>query len=192
MYFTDAIFNHPVEHAKAICQAIIDRGLSIYWIATLHPAFVDRSLLELMKKAGCVTVSPSCDTCSEKMLQVMRKGFTKDELNSCLIMLEEMEISYAPSLLFGAPGENRETVEESIRFLEERKPMMLDFCPGIRLMPHTLLFDIAVSEGVISADDPLMEPKFYISPDIEDWIEEYLTEICSTHEKWNMSWKNKP
>jgi radical SAM superfamily enzyme YgiQ (UPF0313 family) len=126
------------------------------------------------------------------MLQVMRKGFTKDELNSCLMMLEEMEISYAPSLLFGAPGENRETVEESIRFLEERKPMMLDFCPGIRLMPHTLLFDIAVSEGVISADDPLMEPKFYISPDIEDWIEEYLTEICSTHEKWNVSWKNKP
>ncbi|OGP51314.1 MAG: hypothetical protein A2Y79_03825 [Deltaproteobacteria bacterium RBG_13_43_22] len=192
VYFTDAIFNHPVDHAKAICQAIIDRELSIYWVATLHPGFVDRSLLELMKKAGCVSASPGCDTCSEKMLQVMRKGFTKDELKSCLIMLEEMEISYILSLLFGAPGENRETVEESIRFLEERKPMMLDFCPGIRLMPHTPLFDIAVSKGVISADDPLMEPKFYISPDIKDWIEEYLTEICSTHEKWNVNWKNNP
>ena len=32
-------------------------------------------------------------------------------------------------------------------------------------------FEIAVQEGVISADDPLMEPRFYISPLIEDWIE---------------------
>jgi len=148
-------------------------------------------LLELMKKSGCVTASPSCDVCSEKMLQVLRKGFSKDELKACLIMLEEMEISYVLSLLFGAPGENRETVEESIRFLEARKPMMLDFCAGIRLMPHSPLFDLAVSEGAVSADDPLMEPRFYISPDIEDWIEEYLAEVCSTHEKWNATWKNR-
>jgi hypothetical protein len=67
--------------------------------------------------------------------------------------------------------------------------MMLDFCAGIRLMPNSPLFEIAVSEGVISADDPLMEPKFYISPDIEEWIREYLKEICSTHEKWNMNWR---
>jgi len=104
-------------------------------------------------------------------------------------MLEEMEMNYILSLLFGAPGENRETVEESIRFLEERKPMMLDFCPGIRLMPHTPLFDIAVSEGLISVDDSLMEPRFYISPAIKDWIGEYLTKICSTHEKWKASWR---
>jgi len=189
VYFTDAIFNHPVDHAKAICQAIIDRGLNIYWVATIHPAFVDRSLLELMKKAGCVIASPSCDTCSEKMLKILRKGFTKDELKSCLIMLEEMKINYILSLLLGAPGETRETVEESIRFLEERKPVMLDFCAGIRIMPNTPLFDITVREGVISADDPLMEPRFYMSPDIKDWIEEYLKEILSTHKKWNETWR---
>jgi hypothetical protein len=101
-----------------------------------------------------------------------------------------MEINYVLSLLLGGPGENRETVEETIGFLEERKPMMLDFWAGIRLMPHSPLFDIAVSEGVISPENPLMEPRFYISPDIEDWIEAYLTEVCSTHAGWNVSWKD--
>jgi radical SAM superfamily enzyme YgiQ (UPF0313 family) len=192
VYFTDAVFNHPLEHAKAVCQAIIDRGLSLYWVATLHPGFIDRSLLELMKRAGCVTVSASCDTGSEKMLRVYQKGFTKDEMKSCLTMLEEMELNYALSLLLGGPGENRATVEESIRFLEQRKPMMLDLCAGIRLMPHTPLLDIAVREGVIAADDPLMEPRFYLSPDIEDWIEDYIAEVSSTHAGWNVSWKNKP
>jgi hypothetical protein len=51
-------------------------------------------------------------------------------------------------------------------------------------MPHTTLAEIAVREGVISADDPLMEPKFYISPQIEDWIEDYLKEACATNENY--------
>ncbi len=185
VFFTDAIFNYPVDHAKAICQAIIDRGVKIMWVSMIHPAFSDKPLFELMKKAGCVAVSPSCDTCSEKMLGVLRKGFTKDELKSCLLMLEEMGIAYILSLLIGGPGEDRQTVEETIQFLGDRTPMMLDFCVGIRLMPHSPLFKIAVKEGLISADDPLMEPKFYVSPDIEDWIEAYLIQVCGNHDKWD-------
>jgi len=185
-YFNDAIFNYPVDHAKAVCQAIIDSQLEIMWVATVHPAYSDRPLLELMRKAGCVAVSPSCDTCSEKMLKVLRKNFTKSELESCLKMLEEMEIQYFLSILIGGPGENRETVEETISFLEKRNPMMLDFCVGIRLMPHSPLFDIAVQEGIIPADDPLMEPKFYISTEIKEWIEDYLIRECARREKWNV------
>jgi len=186
VYFNDAIFNYPVDQARAICQAIIDSGLKIMWVATVNPAYSDRSQLELMRKAGCVAVSPSCDSCSEKMLKTLRKNFTKAELESCLKMLEEIEIRYLLWLLIGGPGENRETVEETISFLENRNPMMLDFCVGIRLMPHSPLFDIAVREGVISADDPLMEPKFYISPEIEGWINDYLVKVCARHEKWDV------
>ena len=43
-------------------------------------------------------------------------------------------------------------------------------------------------EGVISADDPLMEPRFYISPQIEDWIEGYLREACAPHPNWTVGW----
>jgi hypothetical protein len=66
--------------------------------------------------------------------------------------------------------------------------MMVDFCLGIRLMPRSALFEIAVREGVISADDPLMEPKFYVSPQIEPWIEDYLREVCAQHPTWNMAY----
>jgi radical SAM superfamily enzyme YgiQ (UPF0313 family) len=99
-------------------------------------------------------------------------------------LLEEMGINYIISLLIGAPGEDRETVEESIEFLSRRSPMMVDLCVGIRLMPHTALFEIAVREGVISPDDPLMEPSFYISPLIEDWIEDYLKEVCRKNKSY--------
>ena len=47
--------------------------------------------------------------------------------------------------------------------------------------------DIAVEEGVISADDPLMEPKFYVSPDVRDWVGDYLSEVCSDNPRWSVS-----
>ena len=47
--------------------------------------------------------------------------------------------------------------------------------------------DEGVREGVISAEDPLMEPKFYVSPRIEAWIEDYLREVCAQHPNWNVA-----
>ena len=186
-FFSDPIFNCPLEHAKEVCRAMIRRKQNMRWVASFHPAHADRELLELMRDSGCVLISLGCDTCSEKMLKIMRKDFTKEQLGSAMDMLEQMEINYLLSLLVGAPGEDRNTIEETIEFLNPRKPFFLDFCVGIRLMPHTALFDIAVQEGVISADDPLMEPKFYISPAIEDWIEPYLTEVCARHSNWSLA-----
>jgi radical SAM superfamily enzyme YgiQ (UPF0313 family) len=186
-FFTDAIFNVPPEHAKEVCREIIRRQLKMFWIASIHPAFADRELIKLMRDAGCNALSVGCDTCSERMLKVLRKDFTKEHLRATIDMVEEMEIQYILSLLIGGPGEDRQTVEETVDFLKDRSPFMVDVCAGIRLMPHTELFDIAVEDGVISADDPLMEPKFYISSHIKDWIEGYLMDVCSRRPNWTIS-----
>jgi radical SAM superfamily enzyme YgiQ (UPF0313 family) len=187
-FFADAIFNYPIDYAKEVCRKIIERGPKMRWLATMHPGFVDRELIELMREAGCAAISLGCDSCSERMLKVLRKGFTKEQLRSTAELLEELQVNYILTLLIGAPGENRQTVEESVEFLSRRSPMMVDFCLGIRLMPHTPLFEIAVQEGVVSAEDPLMEPRFYISPEIEAWIESYLKEVCTRHPTWSVAY----
>jgi radical SAM superfamily enzyme YgiQ (UPF0313 family) len=186
-FFTDAIFNYPLDHAKAVCREIIRRRPGVFWLTSVHPAFMDEELVALMREAGCTAVSLGCDTCSEKMLNIMRKDFSKEQLLTAAELLEEAGINYVLSLLIGGPGEDRETVEETIEFLEQRTPFLVDFCVGIRLMPDTELADIAVTEGVITADDPLLEPKFYISPAIKDWIEVYLKDACARHPNWTLA-----
>jgi radical SAM superfamily enzyme YgiQ (UPF0313 family) len=183
-FFADAIFNCPVDHAREVCREMIRRRLEMHWIASVHPGFLDRDLIALMRDAGCVALSLGCDSCSERMLKILRKGFTVGQLRVAAELLEEAGVNYIVSLLIGAPGEDRETVEESLEFLSGRSPMMVDLCVGIRLMPHTKLAEIAVREGVISPDDPLMEPRFYISPQIEDWIEGYLREVCARNKNY--------
>jgi radical SAM superfamily enzyme YgiQ (UPF0313 family) len=183
-FFTDAIFNFPVGHAEEVCSEILRRKPGVFWVASVHPAFLGRELIALMQEAGCKAVALGADSCSEKMLQVLRKGFTKEQLRAAAQALEEAGLNYVLSLLLGGPGEDRQTVEETVAFLEQRSAFMVDLCVGVRLMPGTDLADIAVREGVISADDPLMEPRFYISRDIKDWIEDYLKEACSRHPSW--------
>jgi radical SAM superfamily enzyme YgiQ (UPF0313 family) len=190
VFFTDAIFNRPPEYAEEICRAILRRKLKLNWVAAvLHPAFIEKRGVQLMWEAGCRVVTPGCDTCSDRMLKVLRKDFTKEQLRTALDILEDMQLNYVLSVLFGGPGEDRSTVEETVDFLRERRPLMLDFGVGIRLMPHSRLADIAVQEGVISADDPLMEPRFYVSPQIIDWVEDYLVDVCSERPNWTVAYE---
>lgn len=182
--FCDAVFNYPVEHAKEICRTIIRRDLDIPWAAPVHPAFLDEELVALMRDSGCIAASLACDSGSEQMLQTLRKGFSAEQLRASAELLEKMQLRYALWLLIGGPGENRRTVEESCEFLIQREPMMVNLFVGIRLMPHTALAATAVQQGLISADDPLMEPKFYLSPGVEGWIGDYLARVCSEHPNW--------
>lgn len=191
-YFTDAVFNAPLSHAEAICRAILDKGLKIQWMATLHPALVNEAFITLIRQAGCVVVSVSCDACSEPMLKALNKEFTLEQLSRATELLETVKLPYMLSLLLGGPGENRSTVEASMEFLKHHNPMLVDIGAGIRLMPHSDLFDIAVSEGVVAANDPLMEPRFYISSEIRGWIKDYLIKECRGHKNWSFKYEETP
>jgi hypothetical protein len=43
---------------------------------------------------------------------------------------------------------------------------------GIRIYPHTSLQKTAIKEGLITADDNLLIPKFYIAKGVEGWLRE--------------------
>jgi hypothetical protein len=48
---------------------------------------------------------------------------------------------------------------------------------GIRILPNTSLAHIALREKVISSDDGMLKPVYYISPSVDkQWMEATLTE----------------
>ena len=65
--------------------------------------------------------------------------------------------------------------------------MFVTFTVGIRILPNTALAEMAAKEGLISADDPLMEPKFYLSPGVRDWAADTIRELCSQHPNWDFA-----
>ena len=49
---------------------------------------------------------------------------------------------------------------------------MLKVSVGIRLYPHTSLARLAVEEGVVTQEDNLLVPRFYVRPGLENYIRE--------------------
>jgi hypothetical protein len=51
---------------------------------------------------------------------------------------------------------------------------------GIRILPNTSLARIAIKENILSSDEGMLKPIYYISPSIDkDWLKKTLTESFS-------------
>jgi len=169
-YFVDNTFNLPMAYAKELCRKIIEAGLDITWSAIVYPKWVDAELAELMAKAGCAEVSLGFESGSETVLRLLNKKFTPAEVAEVAAIFAAAGIKRNGFLLLGAPGDTRETVEESLAFAESLHLDFLKISAGIRIYPKTALAVRAVSEGLIARGDDLLSPKFYCVPGLREWL----------------------
>ncbi len=171
-------FNYPEDYARELCEEMIVRDLGLSWMTDVHPYPSSPDLFKLMKRAGCVLVSMDVGTCSEKMLEKMAGDYRLEDIRKCCADLRSAELNFALLVFFGGPGETKETVEESLAFLEEVNPLMVDGQIGLRIYPNTPLMEIALEEGTISEGQDLYDPVFYIAEDIKDWLHDRLAKVA--------------
>ena len=183
-HFVDNTFNLPPSHAKAICRKLIEYGLDIRWLSILYPAHVDEELVGLMSKAGCAQVSMGFESGSEGILKNLNKKFTLKGVRLISEMLSDHGIRRMGFLLLGSPGETRASVEESLSFADSLKLENLKITLGVRIYPDTALAKIAVDEGIISSQNNLFSPRFYLAKGLEDWLPKTLKKWTATRPHW--------
>jgi radical SAM superfamily enzyme YgiQ (UPF0313 family) len=185
-YVVDNVFNFPLSQAKNFCGEIISQGLKINWQAIVNPAFGDEELFELMGAAGCGFISLGNESGHELILKNLRKGFTLDNVRKAARLARANGIRYGCFLLIGGPGETRDTVEQSLEFMDELSPDMATIKAGIRVYPGTQLETLARDEGMIGNDQDLLQPAFYLSSAVREWVWAYLEKMVSKHESWKL------
>jgi radical SAM superfamily enzyme YgiQ (UPF0313 family) len=185
-YFVDNTFNLPSMYAKEICRKLIDDGLNIRWWCILYPKHVDQELVGLMAKAGCEQVSMGFESGSKRILKNMNKRFTLAEIRQISEMLSDHGIRRMGFLLLGSPGETRKSIEESLAFVDSLKLDSLKITAGVRIYPHTSLAEKAVEEGVVSPQDDLLLPRFYMAKGLEPWLRETLKSWAITRPQWKI------
>ena len=173
--FTDSTFNVPESHALGICHEIIRRKLRVNLSSvSINPRNISRELFSAMKRAGFCSLVITPDSASETMLKNLRKGFGVAEVRRATELAHETGLQCTWFFLLGGPGENENTVEETVSFVETHlnTPQFLTiFLTGLRLLPGTPLTQQAIAEGYISADHDLCEPTFYFSPGLDEhWV----------------------
>ena len=162
-YFVDNTFNLPESYALHLCQEISRRRLDITWRCIVYPRGVSETLVRAMREAGCVEASVGFESGSRAMLSVLNKRFTPDQVRTTCARLRGHAIRCSGFLLLGGPGETNQSMDESVAFAESLPLDTLKTTLGIRIYPGTALHRTAVTEGVVSADDDLLHPTFYLA-----------------------------
>lgn len=182
-FFVDSVFNVPREHARALCEAILRRGLSLRWTSYVTPAGLTAELVDAMARAGCRSVDLGTDAASAGTLAGMHKGFDAEDVRRASRLLREAGIAFCHSLIFGGPGETWSTLEETVAVVEETRPAAAVAMVGVRVYPGTRVAAHARAHGV--EVDPLsLTPVHWIEPAVADRLLERLKELVARSPLW--------
>jgi radical SAM superfamily enzyme YgiQ (UPF0313 family) len=181
--FVDNTFNLPPTYAKDLCHQVIQAELDLNLWCIIYPKWIDTELVELMRQAGCRQISFGFESGSDRMLRSLNKQFNRQEVSAVSKMFAEAGIERMGFLLLGGPGETQDSVEESLSFADSLNLEALKITVGLRIYSQTPLATTALSEGVIRADEDLLLPRFYLAPELRDWLPERVADY-KTSRPW--------
>ncbi len=184
VFFVDNTFNRPPSYAKKLCRELSAASLDIRWRCIFYPEKVNGALVEAMAKAGCKEVSLGFESGSETVLGLMNKRFTPADVMKTSQLLADHGIARTGFLLLGGPGETQATVRQSLAFADSLELEALKITVGIRIYPHTMLAERAIEDGIISADDDLLFPRYYVTPGLEAWLRGIVEDWMKERPNW--------
>ena len=140
------------KRLQEICRGIISRKLDIQWACEIAPTVVPETL-ELMAKAGCVSIHFALETGSKRVQEIMRPRSTLSQTKEVGRKCAELGIRFAYFSLVSFPTEEMSDVWETVEALRElAKEGGFSGMAPVFIMPKTKLEEIAIERGLISKD----------------------------------------
>lgn len=90
----------------------------LFYVAGIRVSTVDRNsdVIQRLRDAGCVTMIFGMESGSSKILQIMEKGATAEQNATIAKKLSSEGMYTIVQLVLGMPGENDQTIRETIEF----------------------------------------------------------------------------
>jgi radical SAM superfamily enzyme YgiQ (UPF0313 family) len=113
---------------------------------------VTKELLVKMRDAGCFAVWFGVESGSKKLLASMGKGFNLNQTRRAFKWAKEAGLMVVAGVILGFPGETKESVWETIRFIKELNPNDVGFYIATPY-PGTPLYEEVKANGTLKVFD---------------------------------------
>ncbi len=192
VWFFDEIFPMKRKRIVEICQRMIKEKIKIKWLCDSRADLVDRELLQLMKRAGCIGISYGIESGSQTILDNMNKGIKVEQAKKALKWTRKAHIPIQLNLIFGYIGETRKTLKETEMFVRETLPEFIQVNPMLALT-DTEFINLAIKSGWLSENIdwktnltvPYKKLNNYKPYELSLWKEiVYLNKILHSDIKW--------
>ncbi len=190
-HLCDSEFNLPHDHARAVCDAILRRGIAgrIRWYAYACPAPFDRELARAMAHAGCAGINFGADHADAAMLRRLGRHYGPEAIRTAAEAVRGAGMALMFDMLLGNPGETRGTIAFAIDFMREVNPDRVGLSCGVRVYPHTPLAAMVRQQGngagnpnlhgTVRDNHNFLKPVFYVDAGIGGDIHRVVTDLVA-------------
>lgn len=147
-YFWDDSFTLNRSRVISLCNELINASLGINWGCTTRVDLLDDELLFLMKKAGCDYISIGIESGSDRILKIIEKGITTQQIKKAVQMLRASKISFEAFFMVGFPDETKQDLQKTFQLMKAlgNSPVCFSiFTP----YPGSVQFESAKNYGLI-------------------------------------------
>ena len=116
--FVDDNFRLGNNDLNDVCTRLIEEGLDIKWMSFIRASTLDKTDIELLKRAGCIEAQIGIESIDEQVLSNMDKCAAPEMYQRVIGKLLDNGINCSCCFIFGYPGETPESVQRTIDFIE--------------------------------------------------------------------------
>ncbi|UCG19857.1 MAG: cobalamin-dependent protein [Deltaproteobacteria bacterium] len=150
--FVDDNFTLNPQRVIDLCKEISKRGWDIHWWCFSRVDTIVRNpeMVSLMYEAGCRSTYIGIESRNQETLDSYNKKISAEISREAISILKDNKIEMTASFIIGALNENKEMVEDTLRFAKSLNPNTVSFTI-LTPYPGTDLFE-QVKDRIITFD----------------------------------------
>jgi len=149
--FEDDTFGVDKKWLKEFLRRLLEEKLDVTWNCQVR-ADLDFETLNLMAKSGCRLVIVGFESANQQILNNIKKGIKVEQMRKFAENVRKAGILLHADFIIGLPGERRETIQQTIKFIKELKPDILQVSVATPF-PGTEFYQWLKESGFLVTDD---------------------------------------
>jgi tRNA A37 methylthiotransferase MiaB len=123
-FFLDNEINFSYDFLDKLCRTLIQKKINIYWTDSAIPINLDKALLMLMRKAGCVKLVFGIESANNNILKKMNRKYTIEDAIKLLKESHEAGIWNEINFITGFINETETEIQNNESFFYEQSDIM--------------------------------------------------------------------
>jgi len=132
VFFVDDTLTLNREFILAVCDEIERRGLNFSFEGSTRANLWDEELVRRLRQCGLVRISFGLETADPRVREIIKKNVPLESYVEANRLCNRLGIETINSVIIGLPGDTRDGIEQTIRFLANARDL------------HHVTFNIAV------------------------------------------------
>lgn len=147
----DDTFTVNKKRVNEFCAEMKKREVDLPWSCQSR-ATLDYETIKAMKNVGCRLLDVGYESGNDEILKNIKKGVNREQLTTFTQDAKRAKIKVLADFVVGFPGETKDTIDETIQFIKEVKPDLLQVAVATPI-PGTEFYRWAKDNGYLLIDD---------------------------------------